>query len=48
MSEKEFSSREESLKREVIDAKKYCDFIVDTSEKTPEEVFEEVMNILGR
>lgn len=48
MSEKEFKSREKSLLKEVEEAKKYCDYIIDTSEKTPEKVFEEVLIILGK
>jgi broad-specificity NMP kinase len=48
MSKEEFKSREESLKKEDIEAEKYCDYIIDTSEKTPEEVFEEVINILKK
>jgi len=48
MSEKEFESRKESLKKEIVDAEKYCDYIIDTSEKTPDEVFEDVMKILGK
>jgi predicted site-specific integrase-resolvase len=48
MSEEEFKSREESLKREIVEAEKYCDYIIDTSEKTPEEVFEDVMEILEK
>jgi broad-specificity NMP kinase len=48
MSEEEFKKREESLKREVVEAEKYCDYIIDTSDKTPEEVFEEVMKILNK
>ena len=48
MSEEEFSKREESLKREVVEAEKYCDYIIDTSEKTPEEVFEKFVKILEK
>ena len=48
MSEEEFKKREESLKREVVEAEKYCDYIIDTSEKTPEEVLEEVLEILEK
>jgi len=48
MSEEEFKNREESLKREVKDAKIYCDYIIDTSEKTPDEVFEEVLEIISK
>ena len=47
MSEEDYKNREESLVREVSDAKIYCDHIIDTSEKTPEEVFEEVLEILN-
>lgn len=46
MSEEEFKNRKESLVREVTDAKIYCDYIIDTSEKTPEKVFEEVLEII--
>ena len=48
MSEEEFQKREKSLKIEVVEAEKYCDNIIDTSNKTPEEVFEEVMKILEK
>lgn len=47
MSQKDFENRTSSLKKEVKEAKKYCDYIIDTSEKTPEEVLEEVVRILG-
>ncbi len=46
MSKKEFKNRTESLKKEVKEAAEYCDYIIDTSEKTPEEVLEEVLEIL--
>lgn len=46
MSEEEFKNRLKSLVKEVEEAKQYCDFIIDTSEKTPEDVFEEVLYIL--
>ena len=48
MSFDEFESRIKSLKREVIEAKKYCDNIIDTSNKTPEEVYEDFINILEK
>jgi len=47
MSEEDYKNREESSVREVREAKIYCDHIIDTSEKTPEEVFEEVLEILN-
>jgi len=48
MTVEEFRKREESLKREVVEAEKYCDYIIDTSEKTPEEVFKEFIQILKK
>ncbi|MDQ7023176.1 MAG: shikimate kinase [Candidatus Gracilibacteria bacterium] len=48
MSKEEFNNREISLKREVKDAEIYCDHIIDTSEITPEEVFDEVLEILKK
>ena len=48
MSAEEFAKREESLKREIVEAEKYCDYIIDTSEKTPEEVYNEVVKILEK
>lgn len=48
MSKEEFEKREQSLKREVKDAETYCDYIINTSNKTPEEVFEDVMEILEK
>ena len=48
MSEEDFKNREESLVREISDAKIYCDYIIDTSEKTPEEVLEEVLEIIKK
>jgi len=48
MSAEEFIKREKSLIREVEEAKKYCDYIIDTSNITPEEVFEEVVEILEK
>ena len=48
MSEEDFKNREESLVREISDAKIYCDYIIDTSEKTPEEVLEEVLKIIKK
>lgn len=48
MTKEEFEKREKSLIREVEEAKKYCDYIVDTSDISPEEVFEDVMEILGK
>ena len=46
MSHDDFENRTNSLKKEVEQANKYCDYIIDTSEKTPEEVLEEVQKIL--
>ena len=48
MTKEEFEKREKSLKREVKDSEIYCNYIIDTSDKTPEEVFEDVMRILER
>jgi len=48
MSDEEFKNREESLKKEVKEAKIYCDYIIDTSNKNPDEVFSEVLNILEK
>lgn len=48
MSKQEFEKREVSLIREIKDAKIYCDYIIDTSEITPEKVFEEVVEILKK
>ena len=47
MSEEDFKNREKSLVKEVREAKEYCDYIIDTSEKTPEEVLVEVKKILA-
>ncbi len=44
----ELKNREESLVKEVREAKEYCDHIIDTSEKTPEQVLEEVEKILKK
>ena len=48
MTKEEFKSREQSLLKEVKDAEIYCDYIIDTSNKTPEEVFENVMEVLEK
>ena len=48
MSDEEFKNRQESLKKEVKEAKIYCDYIIDTSDKNPNEVFSEVLNILKK
>jgi broad-specificity NMP kinase len=48
MSKEEFKKREDSLKIEIVEAKEYCDYIIDTSEKTPEEVLENVVKILKK
>jgi len=46
MNREDFENRTSSLKKEVKEAKEYCDYIIDTSEKTPEQVLEEVKKIL--
>ena len=48
MSNEEFNNRKESLKKEVKEAKVYCDYIIDTSNKNPDEVLNEVLNILAK
>ncbi len=47
MDEKAYALRLKAYSRESADAKKYCDYIIDTSEKTPEEVLEEAVKILN-
>ena len=46
MDEKTYRLRFDAFKRELSDAEKYCDYIIDTSEKTPEEVLSEAIEIL--
>ena len=48
ISAEELHNRSESLVLENKWAKKYCDYIIDTSEKTPEEVLEEAMEIISK
>ena len=48
MTEQEFTFRKESLIKEVREAQEYCNYIIDTSEKTPEEVLGEVEKILKK
>lgn len=42
----ERNNRIESLRKETQEAHTFCDFIIDTSQKTPEEVLKEVLGIL--
>ncbi len=46
MSKSDFKNRTKSLKKEVKEAQKYCDYVIDTSEKTPQQVLDEVVGIL--
>ena len=48
ISDEEYNHRANSLIREIAEAKIHCDYIIDTSEKTPEEVFEEALKILKK
>ena len=48
MTDQEFTFRKESLIKEVREAQEYCNYIIDTSEKTPEEVLGEVEKILKK
>ncbi len=48
MTEEEYKNREESLIKEVWEAEEYCDYIIDTSTKTPEEVLAEALKIISK
>ena len=47
MDSESFQKRLLTLEKENEEAKEYCDYIIDTSEKTPEEVLVEVKKILA-
>lgn len=46
MSQEELSNREESLEMEIAWAQKFCDYIIDTGNMTPQEVLDEVVWII--
>ena len=48
MSEEDFINRKNSLKKETIEAEQYCDYIIDTSNKNPQEVFDDVLEIFKK
>lgn len=48
MSKKDYENRIKSLKKEVKESEEYCDYIINTSEKTPEEVLETVLEIFKK
>jgi len=48
MSEKELEERRKTAKKEIKEAQKYCDYIIDTWNKTKEEVLAEAVEIIKK
>ena len=48
MSQEELNQRKKSLRDEKRDSKVYCDYIIDTSIITPEEVLYQVLDIINK